>query len=481
MQIVLTHGYFLATAKGNDYIPLFPPLGILSLAPYLNERGISATVIDSTFLTPESLLRQLLEIRPEFIGFYSNLMTKVRVLDTITAIRNTKGIENAKIVVGGPDVRYNVEKYINFGVDFAVIGEGEKSLYELVETWKQSGFKGLKDVHGIAFKDENGTFIQTPEREVIQHIDELPFPDREAIDMSLYLDEWKKRYGMTAMSINTMRGCPYSCRWCSRSVYGTRYRRRSPKLVIEELGMMVEKYKPDTIKFFDDVFAISHRWVEEFAEELSRSGLKIRYECKARADRLNERIIKVLKETGCIRVWIGAESGSQKVLDAMERGVSIKQVESMMLLSRKHGIETGAFIMLGYPGETEEDINETIKFLKRANPNQYVITVAYPIAGTPFAEDIEADLLDQLPWDKSTDREIRLRRLYSRRYYYFAIQRIHNEVALHKLSLGNGSLAPLKRTKRRILTGVAKLGMWWERSFSKNGTKTEIAEPHPSG
>jgi radical SAM superfamily enzyme YgiQ (UPF0313 family) len=222
---------------------------------------------------------------------------------------------------------------------------------------------------------------------------------------------------------------------------------------------------PDTLWFVDDVFTINHRWLEEFAAELKRRGLKIPYECITRADRLNERADELLKESGCFRVWIGAESGSQKILDAMDRRVTVEQVREMIQLSKRHGIETGTFIMLGYPGETEEDIEATIDHLKQSNPDLYTVTVAYPIAGTPFFEDVQADIINPLPWESSTDRDIEIRRPYTQRYYQLAMSRVFNEVQMHKLELASGQ-ASLQYAKHRMKAMAARIGMKWERKGS---------------
>jgi radical SAM superfamily enzyme YgiQ (UPF0313 family) len=301
---------------------------------------------------------------------------------------------------------------------------------------------------------------------LLKNIDELPIPKRDAIDLRRYLDTWKQHHGMNAISISTMRGCPFSCRWCSRAVYGDSYRRRSPKNVASEMELLRDTYHPDTLWFVDDVFTINHRWLEEFAAELQGRNLKIPYECITRADRLNERAVELLKESGCFRVWIGAESGSQKILDAMDRRVTVQQVREMIQLSRQYGIETGTFIMLGYPGETEEDIEATIDHLKQSNPDHYTVTVAYPIAGTPFFEDVHADIVDPLPWETSTDRDIEIRRPYSKRYYQYAMSRVFNEVQMHKLELASNQ-ASLQYARHRMKAMAARMGMQWERRHAR--------------
>ena len=248
--------------------------------------------------------------------------------------------------------------------------------------------------------------VRTAPRALLRQLDELPMPKRDALDLQPYLTAWRERHGKNAISVSTMRGCPYTCRWCSRAVYGESYRRRSPRLVADEIeGDRRPATTPDTLWFVDDVFTIDHRWLEELTVELERRKLRVPYECITRADRLNEKVVGLLKRSGCFRVWIGAESGSQKVLDAMDRRVTVEQVRDMIQLSKKHGIETGTFIMIGYPGETEADIEATIEHLKRADPDQFTITVAYPIKGTPFHDEVKKDIVELRPWNRTTDRD----------------------------------------------------------------------------
>jgi radical SAM superfamily enzyme YgiQ (UPF0313 family) len=255
-----------------------------------------------------------------------------------------------------------------------------------------------------------------------------------------------------------MRGCPYTCRWCSRAVYGLSYRRRSPAKVVDELEIIQADYHPETLWFVDDVFTISHKWMDEFTNELKRRNIKINYECITRADRLNEDVISMLKKSGCFRVWIGAESGSQKIIDAMDRRVDVEQVREMIKLTRLYKIETGTFIMLGYPGETEKDIEETIKHLKESNPDYFTITIAYPINGTELYQEIEAKQNKLFNWETDTDRDRDFERNYSRSYYNFAVRHVVNEVNYYKTKKTEGRIS-VKVIKLKSRSLLAKAGM----------------------
>jgi radical SAM superfamily enzyme YgiQ (UPF0313 family) len=464
MKILLTHAYFLGEdRKEQEIMRPYAPLGILYLAAYLEERGMPADVFDTTFSTWEKLEAHLLGTLPDVIGIYTNLMTKRNVLRLIRLVRGQKALSATRVVLGGPEVTHHAEKFIEHGADVIAIGEGEETMHALATLWSK-GVQGreaddaLAGVAGIAFRDSARRIVRTTPRALMKTLDELPMPKRDAIDLAPYLSAWRSRHGSNAVSISTMRGCPYSCRWCSRAVYGESYRRRSPKLVADEMQAIVDRYRPDSLWFVDDVFTINRRWLNELTMEIERRGIRIPYECITRADRLDEQSVALLARSGCFRVWIGAESGSQKVLDAMDRRVKVDRVREMIHLSKKHGIGTGTFIMLGYPGETEADIDATIAHLKRSNPDQFTITVAYPIKGTPYYEEIRDDIVDTRPWEETTDRDLALRRPHSSLYYKLAVARVVNEV--RSFQLGNSAgRRPFAAAKHRVKALAAQVGM----------------------
>jgi anaerobic magnesium-protoporphyrin IX monomethyl ester cyclase len=455
MKILLTHGYFLEEDEKEKHIMKpYMPLGILYISAYLEKNGFDNDVFDSTFSNKHSFYQYLADHKPQIVAIYTNLMTKLNVLKIISHIKTNH--PETIIILGGPEVRASAENFLRYGADIIVIGEGEVTMLELATHLQQKKNRSeLLTIAGIAFLD-NGDFLQTTERQKIADVNTLPFPNRSKVDLNLYLDIWKKYHGKNAISVSTMRGCPYSCKWCSRAVYGASYRRRSAELVAAELKEIYENYAPDSIWFVDDVFTINHKWLNEFNAALKKISLSISYECITRADRLNEDVIKVLKESGCFRVWIGAESGSQKVIDLMDRRVKVEQVREMIQLAAQHGIETGTFIMLGYPGETEADIKETIHHLKISNPDHFTITVAYPIKGTELYKEIEPLKNNNVQWHQGTDRDIDFKRTYSRKYYNHAVQHVVTEVNSFKLYKRSEYI---KSFKQKLYSIKARLGM----------------------
>ncbi len=449
MSLLFTHAYYLSDdPKEQKIMKPYPPLGLLYVSAFLWSKNIGNDVFDSTFYSKEEQLTFIFGKKPKVICIYTNLMTKIEVVKLIKILK-TATYDFPKIILGGPDVTYNIENYLKTGADFLVIGEGEETTFELYNAIIST--TNFHEINGIAFL-ENGNVIQTPARTKFRELDDLPLPNRDAIPNEKYLETWKKNHGESSMTISTQRGCPYTCKWCSTAVYGQSYRRRPAHLVAQEMKMLKDQYNPDAIWFVDDVFTISHKWLTAFHEEVFKQKAQIRFECITRAERLNDEILRLLKEAGCFRIWIGAESGSQKIIDLMDRRVDVNHVKKVIQDTNAMGMETGTFIMLGYPGETEDDITETIHYLKEANPTHYTITVAYPIKGTSLYNEIEDKIIEQPNWETSTDRQIEFKRTYSRKYYNYAVKKVVNEVEFSRLK-NKFSFQGLKLKTKSILAG----------------------------
>ncbi|MBN2175119.1 MAG: B12-binding domain-containing radical SAM protein [Bacteroidales bacterium] len=454
MQVLLTHGYFLNEDEVEKKIMKpYPPIGLLYISGFLEEKGIEHSVFDTTFSSFDKLIRQINSQQPDFLGVYVNFLTRKNVLKIIGHIKNGKNSGKTKVVLGGPDVRFYTENYLASGADFVVIGEGEVTFYELL-THEISGRK-LSEIEGLAWM-EDGKIKINRERIHLRELDSLPLPNRKKIDIEQYLQAWKSNHGYSSITVSTQRGCPYTCRWCSHTVFGDTYRRRSPASVTTELKMIKKDYNPDSIWFVDDVFTMSERWMMDFQKELNDEELSIGYECITRADKLSENIIGVLNETGCHTLWIGAESGSQRVIDLMDRRVDVKHVRQMIKLARQYGIKAGTFIMLGYPGENLKDIRETIAHLKESNPDVFTINKAYPIKGTKMYDEVRDYIIDNPSWKEVPDKDIDFKRTYGRRFYDFAIRKIYNEVNSHKNRLKKNYAGYFKY---KIKSTVAGLGM----------------------
>jgi radical SAM superfamily enzyme YgiQ (UPF0313 family) len=243
---------------------------------------------------------------------------------------------------------------------------------------------------------------------------------------------------MGSVNLITARGCPYKCKWCSHAVFGYTHRRRDFMNCADEVQHIYETYRPDQVWYADDVFTINHRWLYNYAAELKRRGIRLPFETISRADRMmKDEVLATLAEMGCYRVWIGSESGSQRVLDAMQRGVTVEQVQWATHAAQRHGIEVGMFLMWGYDGETEEDILATIDHVKKANPNIFFTTVAYPIKNTPYYHKVADRLVLEKEWGAATDRDFAIRGRHSRDYYRHADRWLRSEVAAFRLEAEN--------------------------------------------
>jgi anaerobic magnesium-protoporphyrin IX monomethyl ester cyclase len=432
MDLLLTHGYFLAEdPKEREIMKPYAPLGLLYLSSHLRARGFDVEIYDSTFGSREELFKLIERERPAVVGIYGNLMTRAKALAIARVARSC----GCHVVLGGPEPANYPGEYLDAGpagrpdvnADAIVNGEGEVSLEALLRTFASGG--DLSRVPGIQYRGENGSIARTEPAPLIPSLDAQPWPDRERIDLSKYLDAWRSRHGRGSVSVITARGCPYHCRWCSHSVYGKTHRRRSPASVAEEIAWIRDRYQPEMLWIADDVFTIHPGWIKQYAAEMHRRDLHIPFECITRADRMNETIADTLASLGCFRVWIGSESGSQKILDAMQRGVRVGQVRDAVRVLRERGIETGMFLMWGYDGEDLGDIEATVEHVKTCRPDIFLTTVSYPIKGTPYYDDVAARLVRIGEWSSSTDREVRIGGRHSRRFYQFADQLLKSEVA----------------------------------------------------
>jgi anaerobic magnesium-protoporphyrin IX monomethyl ester cyclase len=430
MDILLTHGYFLyEDPKELQIMKPYPPLGILYICSHLRKKGLNAEVFDSTFSSRDKLWDVLRQGPPSVLGVYANLMTRSNVVEILRVAKEA----GWQTIVGGPEPGAYIDEYLTAGADVVVVGEGEITLEELVPVLRSHAVDKLHQVDGIAFRAPDGSAVRTKPRQQIKDIDAQPWPARELIDMTQYVEVWRKHHGMGSVSLITARGCPYHCRWCSHEVFGKTHRRRKPASVADELEWLIHRYQPQMAWMADDVFTIHPGWLFQYAAELKRRGLKLPFECISRADRLNSQVVETLAEMGCFRVWIGSESGSQRILDAMERGVTVEQVQTAVALCRTAGIQTGMFLMWGYEGEELSDIEATVEHVKKSDPDIFFTTVAYPIKGTPYFSEVVERVENPQPWSESSDREFRVRNRHSRQFYRFADKLLRSEVELKRM------------------------------------------------
>ena len=452
-DLLLSHGYRVALDEHEREIMMpYPPLGLLYLSSHLKTEGYSVVIHDATFAGPGEFRAALDEHRPAVVGLYATLMTRARVLEMVAECRG-RGIW---AVVGGPEPAPNAGHYLDHGAHVVVVGEGEHTMAELLRHLPARGLEGLDAVDGLLFLGADAGVVATPPRAQIRDLSAQPRPDREAIDLERYLTTWREHHGYASVSLVTSRGCPYTCRWCSHDVYGRSHRRRSVEDVADEVAWIAERYRPDQLWYTDDVFTLNRPWISALAAELDRRSLRIPFECISRADRIDESVADALAEMGCRRLWIGAESGSQRILDRMGRRTRVEDVQRKTAMLQARGIEVGMFIMLGYEGETVDDLEATIRHLQTSAPDVFLTTVAYPIHGTDYARDVASKTIADRPWAERTDRDLRIAGRHSRRWYRHATRWMVNEVHAHRAFREGRKLAGLRAL---VKARAGRLGM----------------------
>ncbi len=394
----------------------YPPLGTLYAASYMREKGYHVALFDAMLATDTHEWGVTLQkYSPRYAVIYEdnfNYLSKMSLLRMRQAAFEM--IDYAKqygciVIVAGADMTDHAEKYLERGADFVLIGEGEMTLAELVAYLDQFpsldsiSNDDLYNIQSLAYLD-NGRVIKTPPRPVIRDLDALPFPAWDMVDRERYRKIWLEHHGYYSMNLITTRGCPFHCNWCAKPIWGQKYSVRSPENVVEEMAWLQEHFQPDHIWFMDDIMGIQDRWIEEFADLLEARNIHIPFKSLNRVDLLlRGKTIPALARAGAQIVWVGAESGSQKILDTMDKGTTVEQIYEATRQLKAHGIQVAFFLQFGYPGETRDDIELTLKMVRDLMPDDIGISVSYPLPGTPFYERVRSELGEKANWYDSED------------------------------------------------------------------------------
>lgn len=436
-KILFTHSYFLhfdpkQWKTGQPYAPL----GTLHAAALLRENQYAVSFFDTMFVKSAEEVLPALDSAPDFFVIYAdgfNYLSKMCLTNMreacISMIRFAKQ-KGCTVIVSSSDSTDHFEKYLAEGADFIIMGEAEITLLELVNSISKSE-NNLMNIPGLAFKTGNAT-VKTQKRNVLRELDSLPLPAWDLIDLEPYRKMWLKHAGYFSMNMSTTRGCPFKCNWCAKPIYGNRYNSRSPQHVVQELKMLKEKYQFDHIWFCDDIFGLKPGWVHEFADLIEKEGLKFKYKIQARVDlMLHENYVRDLARSGCDMVWMGAESGSQKILDAMDKGISIEQIHKATRLLKENNIKPCFFIQFGYLDETSEDIQLTIKMINKLLPYEIGVSVSYPLPGTGFFEKVKESMQEKTNWTDSDELALMFRNTYSPAFYKQLHRYVHKTYRKH--------------------------------------------------
>ena len=431
-KILFTHSYFLRFdpkqwSAGQPYAPL----GTLYAVALMQENGYPVSFFDTMFIQdPETVLAYIEKIQPEYFVIYDdgfNYLTKMCLTNMREAafkmIRVAKCM-GCKVIVSSSDATDRFEMYLNEGADFILMGEAEITLLELINALEKKQ-KDFFNIEGLAFKHDHAV-VKTQRRNVIKELDVLPFPAWDIIDMEPYRKMWMKHTGYFSMNMGTTRGCPFKCNWCAKPIYGNRYNSRSPQNVVTELIMLKKKFQFDHIWFCDDIFGLKPGWVNEFANLVEKENLQFTFKMQGRVDLLlQEDNIRDLARAGCSNIWMGAESGSQKILDAMDKGTTVQQIYEATHLLKKNGVNPSFFIQFGYPGETKEDIERTIAMINELLPHEIGISVSYPLPGTVFFEKVKDQLKQKTNWTHSDELALMFRNTYQPAFYKQLYRYVH--------------------------------------------------------
>ncbi len=433
-DLLLTHSYFLRfdpkqLKSGTPY----SPLATLFAASLLQKNDYHLKFYDNMFSGNANDIRSfLLNNVPKIFVIYDdgfNYLTKMCLTNMREAayemIEIAKGT-GCKIVISSSDSTDHAFEYLQRGADYVMVGEGEQTLLELSNLLiRQTG--SLESIDGLVWLN-HGELVRGGNRNNLKNLDELPLPAWDLIDMNAYQQVWLKHKGYFSINMVTTRGCPFKCNWCAKPIYGNRYNSRTPENVIAEIKLLQEKFNINHIWFADDIFGLKPGWVKEFATLVKQHNLKFKFKIQSRVDLLlEEDTIKDLAIAGCDEVWVGAESGSQKILDAMDKGTKLEQIEEASKLMKQHGIKPCFFLQFGYPGEDSKDIESTIQMVKNLMPYDIGISVSYPLPGTKFYENVKSQLNQKQNWTDSDELLIMFNSTYPAAFYKQLQRLVHYE------------------------------------------------------
>ena len=466
-KILFSHSYYyqLDPKQWKNKMP-FPPLGTLYAASLLRKNNFNVHLFDTNLLdSPHSIDSVLEKEKPSYLVIYDdgfNYLTKMCLTNMREACFEMIKIgkkHNCIVIINSSDATDHYEKYLTIGADYVIQGEGEITLLELINSLESE--QSVNEIDGIVFKKEDEIQKNKP-RQVLQNLDELPLPALDLIEIESYKKIWKQSGQEFTLNIATTRGCPYKCNWCAKPIYGNRYNAHSPEYIVNEIKYLKEKFGVTRFWMCDDIFGLKPNWVQEFNALLKKENLNISYFIQSRVDLLlKEDTIDCLTESGLEEVWVGAESASQKILDAMDKGTTVSQIYEATHLLKQKGIKVAFFLQFGYLGETQEDIQKTIAMVKELNPDNIGISVSYPLPGTKFYEKVKDDLKLKANWTDSDDFDVMFHGSYNSNYYRKLQRFVHKEF---RKTQGLNHLKNFSFSKNKIKS-ILKLGYYIPSTF----------------
>lgn len=461
-DILFSHSYYYPLDKKQwKFGKPYPPLGTLYAASLMRQEEYAVNLFDTNLRNnPFDIIPILEREKPRYLVLYDdgfNYLTKMCLTNMREAAFKMLALGKKKgciTVVCSSDSTDHYKKYMDHGADYVIQGEGEITLKELIRSLDHN--LSIAEIKGLIYMDE-GTIKVAPKRPVLQNLDELPLPAWDLVDIRSYQDVWREHGREFTLNMATTRGCPFKCNWCAKPIYGNRYNSHSPEYIVKHIQFLQEKFDVKRFWMCDDIFGLKPNWVQRFNKVLQREGVQLKYYIQSRVDLLlKEDTIEALVQSGLQEVWVGAESGSQKILDAMDKGTTVEQIYAATRLLKEQKVRVAFFIQFGYLEETREDISKTITMIKELLPDDLGISVSYPLPGTKFYEKVKDDLKLKTNWTDSDDLEMMFRGSFNSEYYKKLHRYVHKE---YRKSKGKEQIKlllknPLKSTYKKLRTSL---------------------------
>ena len=431
-MILVAHSYFLNNdPKQLARMKPYAPLATLLTAATLRRHGHDVALFDAMLESGVTAFQATLDdTSPAVVAIVEdnfNYLTKMCTLRsreaTLAMIRAARA-RGARIVVNGSDSADRPALYLDAGADAVLVGESEMGVLELANAWMRDRDASLGGVGGLVLP--NGA--KTAPRQALRDLDALPFPAWDLVDTPAYRDAWMRAHGRFSWNMATSRGCPYGCNWCAKPVFGRRYTQRSPVAVAAEMRHLKNEIGPDHIWFADDIFGLTAEWIAEFARAVAREGARTPFMMQSRVNLMRPDVVSALASAGAEEVWLGVESGSQRVLDAMDKGTRVEDARMATRTLKAHGIRACWFIQLGYPSETWNDILLTRDLIRAERPDEIGVSVSYPLPGTKFHDRVVAELGAQRNWEHTDDLAMLFRGTFPTAFYRRLRDALHREV-----------------------------------------------------
>ena len=435
-MVLLAHSFYLCRdPKQLERHKPYPPLTTMLAAAMLRDDGHPVELFDATFEDgPEAFAARLDGLDPGVLiliednfNFLTKMCTENRRADALAMIRAAHS-RSWQVAVNSPDACDHPGLYLDAGAAAVLTGEGEFSAADFIAA-AGGPCETLPRVPGLIVHDSHGKIVRSVARRERPDLDALPFPAWDLVDVARYRAAWLGRHGYFSWNVAASRGCPYSCNWCAKPTFGRRYSQRSPASVAEEMARLKVQVGPDHLWFADDIFGMTAEWLEDFADELATRDAVIPFMMQSRVNLITQPVAAALRRAGAQEVWLGVETGSQRVLDAMDKGSHVDTARVATRNLKRQGIRACWFLQLGYPPEDWDDILLTRDLVRDERPDDVGVSVAYPLPGTAFHDRIVSDLGARRNWRDTNDLAMLFQGTFDTAFYRQVRDALHAEAA----------------------------------------------------